>query len=111
MENSRTGFAVIYRWRIRAGTEEEFREAWDTVTRALMEDRGALGSRLHLAEDGFWTAYAQWPSREAWERARGMDSTAPEASALMKNAVVESLPPLLLQPVSDHLVKKGIVDQ
>ena len=62
----RVGFAVLYRWRLTPGMEATFREGWERVTVQLKQHRGALGSRLHLAEDGTWVAYAQWPSREAW---------------------------------------------
>ena len=111
MDQSKVGFAVVYRWRLHPGTEDGFREAWDIVTRALMDERGALGSRLHRGDDGIWTAYAQWPAREFWERSREMGSLNPEASAAMAEAIEESFPPLLLQPVSDYLLPKGIVDQ
>jgi quinol monooxygenase YgiN len=111
MDQSKVGFAVIYRWRLHAGKEDGFREAWDAVTRALMNERGALGSRLHRDDDGIWTAYAQWPARETWERSRELGTLDAEASAAMTEAVEESFPPLLLHPVSDHLLHKGIVDQ
>jgi heme-degrading monooxygenase HmoA len=57
-------FAVIYRFEVRPGREEEFRAAWRAVTEALETQRGSLGARLHRAPDGAWISYAQWPSRE-----------------------------------------------
>ena len=60
-------FAVMYRWRLKPGTESEFVAAWADRTRAILETEGGLGSRLHRADDGSIVAYAQWPSRAAWE--------------------------------------------
>ena len=100
---SRTGFAVIYRWKVKAGSEEVFVAAWETLTRAIRERRGGLGSRLHRDDDGGWTAYAQWPDRTAWEKAQKMESADPAASAAMGEAIAESFPPLILEPVRDLL--------
>lgn len=97
------GFIVIYRWRLHPGKEAQFREAWERMTPILMRERGALGSRLHRAEDGTWLAYAQWPSKDAWEKSRATGPIDAEASRLMREAEVESHPPLLLTPVADYL--------
>jgi quinol monooxygenase YgiN len=104
MGSARVGFAVIYRWRLRSGSEDGFRAAWDKVTRQIMAHRGGLGSRLHRSEDGLWTAYAQWPDRKTWEDSQGMDPVDPAASGAMKEAIEESFPPILLDPVNDHLI-------
>ena len=99
------GFAVIYRFRIKPGLEPQFIAAWERATHAIRTQRGGLGSRLHRAGDGSLLAYAQWPSREAWETARTAEPPDPEASALMREAIAESEPPLLLDPISDLLVR------
>lgn len=103
--SARVGFAVIYRWRLHPGKEQQFREAWERGTLLLMKKRGGLGSRLHKAEDGTWIAYAQWPSREAWERARALGSVDPEISRLMRDSEAEEFPPILLAPIADHLLR------
>jgi quinol monooxygenase YgiN len=100
----RTGFAVVYRWRLHPGREEAFGEAWEAVTLALRERRGARGSRLHRAEDGTWVAYAQWPSREAWDAVRADAPLVPAAATVMTDAVAEAFPPLALEPLRDHLL-------
>lgn len=105
MNRSMVGLAVIYRWRIRVGMEERFRQAWEVATRLLMEERGALGSRLHRAEDDTWIAYAQWPEKKAWERSRELGSVNPASSAAMREATEESFEPVLMRPVCDHLVR------
>ena len=44
MDTSKVGLAVIYRWRIRSGMEERFQEAWEVVTKLLMEEGEALAA-------------------------------------------------------------------
>jgi heme-degrading monooxygenase HmoA len=99
----RIDFVVIYHWRLRPGKEAQFRQGWERGTRALMRLRGALGSRLHRADDGTWVAYAQWPSRAAWEKSRSSESVDAEASRMMRDAELEAYPPVLLIPVADFL--------
>jgi heme-degrading monooxygenase HmoA len=100
-------FAVIYRWKLKVGSEPAFILAWAAATRATREKRGGLGSRLHQAEDGTWVAYAQWPTREDWERSRMTTPADPEATEKMKEAIEESLSPILLEPVEDLLSAIG----
>ena len=54
-------FAVLYRWQIEPGMEEQFADGWHRVTRAIHASCGSYGSRLHRADDGTWFAYARWP--------------------------------------------------
>lgn len=79
-------FAVIYRWKIKSGTELAFQEAWAERTNEIKEAHGGLGSRLHKAEDDSWIAYAQWPSKEAWSSAIGKKEEPSQASTVMKEA-------------------------
>ena len=97
-------FAVLYRWRLRPGSEEAFVAAWSRVSERLRDERGSLGSRLHRGSDGVWYSYAQWPSAEARERAFAAGPVDPEASARMRDAIAETLPEIVLDPVSDYLV-------
>jgi hypothetical protein len=80
-----------------------FIEAWSRVTELLRSRAGSLGSRLHRGNDGIWYGYAQWPSDETRQRAFAQPLD-PLASAQMRAAVAESLPEILLEPVSDYLV-------
>lgn len=102
------GFAVIYRWRIRDGQELAFRQAWERGTECLMRRCGALGSRLHRCEDGSWMAYAQWPSREAWERATPLEALDSDCWDRLSKSVAERDAPILLTPVADYLVAANI---
>jgi hypothetical protein len=97
-------FAVIYRWRLKPGLESQFVAGWERATRAIRAERGGLGSRLHKLDDGSWLAYAQWPTRADWERARAAPAPDPEAAELMRAAIAESDPPLLLEPAADLLL-------
>jgi hypothetical protein len=59
-------YGVLYRWRIRAGTEEKFREAWVRGTQLIRAQCPlSRGSRLHRDTEGVMIAYACWPSKEA----------------------------------------------
>ena len=98
------GFAVIYRWRLMEGMEAQFIEAWSEVSRLLREERGSLGSRLHLGSDGIWYSYAQWPSAAARAKSAALPPVDPGARHRMSESVREELPEIELQSVSDFLV-------
>ncbi|WFB05896.1 antibiotic biosynthesis monooxygenase [Streptomyces sp. LX-29] len=95
-------FAVIYRWRLRPGKEEQFVDGWHRVTRAIHAQCGSYGSRLHQADDGTWAAYARWPDAETRERCSTPD---PEGLALMRDAVEEYFPETRLRIVDDLLAE------
>ena len=98
---------VIYRFRIREGFEQQFIDSWSRITLGLREHRGALGSRLHRGPDDIWYAYAQWPTAEARSRAFEGASVDAEAGELMREAVAENLPEIVLTPEADFLVLPG----
>jgi len=97
------GFCVVYRFRVRPGAEDNFCRGWTRLTKAIRDRRGGLGSRLHRTDDGLWLAYAQWPDRDTWERARRLETADPDAAQIMGETVEESLPPILLEPEIDLL--------
>jgi heme-degrading monooxygenase HmoA len=94
-------FVALYRWKLREGQEEKFREGWRRRTGEIYQKCGSLGSRLHRAEDGTWMAYAQWPDRHAWEAARQVAVTDTEAPVLMKESIEVSYPEMLLEVAED----------
>ncbi len=104
MSSPGPGFTVLYRWRLHAGAEPAFIEAWSRVTELLRAERGALGSRLHRGPDRLWYGYAQWPSAQAREEAFAGPPVDREASRRMREAIAETLPELVLESVSDFLV-------
>lgn len=94
---------VLYRWRLHAGAEDAFVEAWSRMT-VLLRFRGSLGSRLHRGDDGLWYGYAQWPNAKVREEAFADGSPDEETSAQIKASIAERFPEIVLYPVSDHLV-------
>ena len=79
-------FAVIYRWRLRVGLEQQFVDGWERVTLAIRSECRSYGSRLHRGDDGTWLAYARWPSAGA--RA-GCEFQEEEGLRLMQEAIEE----------------------
>lgn len=100
---AQTSFCAIYRWRLHPGSEEAFVTAWSRVTQLLREERGSLGSRLHRGPDNVWYSYTQWPSAEAKAEGLSRLSVDPLAWQQMREAIAESLPELVLEPIADFL--------
>ena len=100
-------FVALYRWKLKEGQEEKFREGWRRRTREIYRKCGSLGSRLHRAEDGTWVAYAQWPDRRAWEAARQVAVADTRAPAMMKESVEVSYPEMLLEVADDLFEPRG----
>lgn len=93
----------LYRWRIRAGKETQFIEAWSEVSAFYREKFDSLGSRLHRGSDGIFYSYAQWKTAEQRENAfAGSPKTA--AGARMREAIEENFPEVRLEILSDYLV-------
>jgi heme-degrading monooxygenase HmoA len=97
-------FVVLYRWKLKEGEEQKFREGWRRRTEEIYQKCGSLGSRLHRVEDETWLAYAQWPDRRAWEAARRVAVTDTEAPAMMKESIEVSYPEMHLE-LADDLLK------
>lgn len=73
-------FCAVYRFSVKPGADAPFKEAWRRLTELIYEYEGSLGSRLHsCGVDGEYIAYAQWPSRETWERASGIPAELADA--------------------------------
>jgi quinol monooxygenase YgiN len=96
-------FAVMYRWRLKPGTESQFASAWAERTRAIASQEGGLGSRLHRSDDGWFVAYAQWPSRAAWEAFMAKSAAPTPAGTLMGSCIETREVPLCLEVVADLL--------
>lgn len=76
-------FCVVYEFTIKPGDDDAFVQAWIEGTREIMSVHGGLGSRLHRIGEGLMIGYAQWPSREIWQKFE--DSHDPLIFATMKN--------------------------
>lgn len=81
-------FAVIYRGYLKVGREAEYLTAWKKVAQYFIEERGAIGSSLHRAEDGLFVAYSRWP-----------DKKTRNASWPGEKAPSEELPPEICQAI------------
>tara|TARA_R110002072_G_scaffold54220_2_gene142345 strand:+ start:628 stop:1461 length:834 start_codon:yes stop_codon:yes gene_type:complete len=57
--------AILYRWTIKPGREDDFRAAWLEGTKLIHSRCSSFGARLHRAEDGLFWSYARWPSESA----------------------------------------------
>ena len=100
-------FVAVYRWKLKEGQEQKFREGWRRRTAEIYRNCGSLGSRLHRAEDGTWVAYAQWPDRQTWEAARQVAVTDTEAPVMMKESIEASYPEMLLEVADDLIESRG----
>lgn len=87
-------FIALYRWKLKSGEEEQFREAWSKVPIAIRKKSGSLGSRLHRSEDVTWVAYAQWPNKEMREADHPLDVAAVAARRSGRTTMKEFIPPL-----------------
>lgn len=94
----------LYRWKLKSGLENQFRDAWSHVTKELRSKCGSLGSRLHRGDDGLYYGYAQWPNHETREKARLADPEVENARRLMREATEQTYPDIILQPVKDFLL-------
>src|SRR5262245_55762397 len=112
MSDRRTGFAVIYRWRVAGDQEDSFIAAWARLTELIRNHPGGRGSRLHRGDDGLFYAYAQWPARAAWAEADGslLPDVAKALSEQIQDAILERLDPIPLTPVGDLLVPEVAPD-
>lgn len=103
MSSSRTGFVVLYRWRVDAEAEESFIRAWSRLTELIRTHQGGRGSRLHRGADGLLYGYAQWPDRTSWEAEWQLPPEADALLAAMSEATLDRLEPILLTPIADLL--------
>ncbi|OGT21947.1 MAG: hypothetical protein A3C55_02495 [Gammaproteobacteria bacterium RIFCSPHIGHO2_02_FULL_42_13] len=112
--------AVIYRFRLKPGREEEYKRHWQNVVNYFREHRGAIGSTLHQSNDGLWCVYSLWPSEEIRDQAWPLTSEIREDSktlavyieqelAHMKACVEEKLPDIKLNMVNDLLMTNPVM--
>jgi hypothetical protein len=94
----------LYRWKIIKGKESQFEENWTLVTKAIYSECGSYGSRLHLAENGEYVGYAQWPDLITRQQCE-LSPESLEARKKMRAAIEFSYPEQLLEIKSDLLVK------
>jgi quinol monooxygenase YgiN len=98
-------FIAVYEFKIKDGTEHEFRESWLEVTKAIYKNCGSFGSRLHTTEHpNILVGYAQWPSREQWEKDHQLtDQLYLVSREKMRNCLVDSKTVYKLDVTDDYL--------
>lgn len=107
-------FAVIYQGYVKPGKEPEYQEAWNTVARYFIEQRGAIGSCLHHTAEGFWLAYSRWPDKKTRDASwPGVDAPSTELPLEIRKAILtikdcmdqnRKLPDICMEVVSDLLL-------
>jgi len=99
-------FIAVYRWKVKAGLEDQFREGWRRGTVAIHRTHNSFGSRLHRTREGDFVGYAQWPSEQKWQKV--YDAHFPhddhEAAKMFRDAIEVSYGPELLMEVTDDLL-------
>lgn len=61
-------FTVIYSFKVVEGKEKDFIKSWAELTKLIYEFEGSYGSRLHKVNSTLFIGYAQWPSKEVYDR-------------------------------------------
>ena len=85
---------AVYRWRVQAGQEAVFVQAWRQGTAAMRAGvRGAGGSLLMQSYDApsEFMALACWASMEAWQAFTERRGAAPDPEAFQALAAVSEL--------------------
>lgn len=59
-------YAVIYRYTIREGSDDQFRAGWRALVNKIYTECGSLGARLHRESATTFLGYHLWPSEQAW---------------------------------------------
>ncbi len=94
-------FVALYRWRIRPGHEDAFRDAWHRMTELVRERCTSGGSALFRDADGTFVAIARWESRDAWRRCFANGALDAALATRMSDAVLERLPHAELDGLDD----------
>ena len=97
--------AVIYRFEIKEGQAKAFLEGWLGLTKLIYQYEGSLGSRAHKVSQREYIAYAQWPSKDIFDKA-GSKLPSEEADKhrkKMKDACDQIETLYEMEMVEDHL--------
>ena len=103
-------FSAVYEFEIKEGTEASFRTAWLEVTKVIYKNCGSFGSRLHTSDKpNILVGYAQWPSREQWEKINDItDEAYQSARNEMRNCLVQSKTVYELEVCDDYLQTSAV---
>jgi heme-degrading monooxygenase HmoA len=106
LEVCRKMIRVIYRWRVKPGGEELFRQAWKRGTSAIMRTApGSHGSVLMQSRDSpsEFAGMAKWDSIEAWRAAHQSPQWPPdrEATSMVRRVAGKTLSTEILDEITD----------
>lgn len=103
-------FAVIYQIFVKPEAEQEYQTLWEQIGSYFVKHRGALGSTLHRANNGYWIAYSRWPDKAtrdaSWPGENAPSTELPdnirEAIIKMRNCVdsEKSLPEIQMNVIN-----------
>lgn len=89
-------FVVIYRGFVPLQNEAEYRRLWCLIADYFIENRGAIGSRLHKTKNDEMLAYSCWPDKKtrdaSWPGEDAPNEVLPEKikQAIMKIKTLSS---------------------
>ncbi len=114
-------FAVLYRFYLKPGREEEYKQAWNKIVSYFVTSRGAIGSCLHRTEEGLWCAYSRWPDKKtrdaSWSGENTPSSELPdeirEAIITVKDCSDEErkFPEICMDVMIDLLLEPKLIKQ
>ncbi|WP_052417569.1 antibiotic biosynthesis monooxygenase family protein [Cellvibrio mixtus] len=93
--------SVVLEFDVIDGKEQEFVSAWTECTKAIYENFGSLGSRLHKSEHGSYIAYAQWPNNEVYEKSGAWPAHLLQIRDRMRATLKEGKPTLLYKLMTE----------
>lgn len=96
-------FAVIYRWEVVPGREDQFIAGWHRCSSQIKKRFGSYGSRLHRTDGGLFVSYGRWPSAEAREPYRAQLDFDPPSFRMMREAIAQELPETRMHIIGDLL--------
>ncbi|MEH6630854.1 MAG: hypothetical protein V7776_08515 [Halopseudomonas aestusnigri] len=96
-------FASFYHWMINPEVINPFKEIWHRVTLELRSQYDVQGSRLHLASDAHWVAYAVWPSKEMRDHAFAHPVVTEAEKEVMRSALTSKQIEVPMTVLEDHL--------
>lgn len=100
--------AILYRWRVTPGREDEFRSAWLEGTRLIHKTCASYGARLHQGEDGLFWSYARWPDEAARKACfDAHDFFSRDCFRTMQACIEERFDDIVLSVTDDALAERG----
>lgn len=93
---------VFYRWKVKGGKEQDFREAWAEVTEDGKRRCGAFGAKLMEVDDGTYAAIATWPDADSRARCWTGEAAQTEAAQRLAGCTEQKWEEVLMTVVEDR---------